>query len=56
MTYSVATMAKKLFQHSSKCGTLLGRLHDDEALVGVRIDRKNTDQWKGWVLGPPEVR
>ncbi|WP_395734110.1 hypothetical protein [Prosthecobacter sp.] len=54
-TCSVATMAKKLFQHSSKCGVLLGRLYDDEAMRDTRIDRKNTEHWKGWVIAPPTV-
>lgn len=52
---SVATMAKKLFQHSSKCGVLLGRLNDDEAIKGVRIDKKDTKHWKGWLIAPPAV-
>jgi hypothetical protein len=52
---SVATMAKKLFQHSSKCGTLLGRLNDDDSMRGVRIDKKDTKHWKGWLIAPPTV-
>ncbi|WP_395739313.1 hypothetical protein [Prosthecobacter sp.] len=52
---SVATMAKKLFQHSSKCGVLLGRLYDDEVVRSTRIDRKNTTHWKGWLIAPPGV-
>ncbi len=51
---NVATMAKKLFQHSSKCAILLGRLHDDDAIRGVRLDRKNTERWKGWLIARPQ--
>lgn len=50
---NVSTMAKKLFQHSSKCSTLLGRLHDDDVIRGVRLDKKDTNKWKGWVIAPP---
>lgn len=50
---NVATMAKKLFQHSSKCATLLGRLHDDDMIRGTRLDKKDTKHWKGWVIAPP---
>lgn len=49
---SVSTMAKKLFQHS-KCSRLLGALYDDEMFRDVRIGRKNTNTWKGWVIAPP---
>ena len=52
---NVSTMAKKLFQHSSKCSVLLGRLHDDEAIRGVRLEKKDTNRWKGWLIAPPPV-
>ncbi len=50
---SVQTMARKLFSHS-KCSRLLGQLHDDEVFKDVRISRKNTSTWKGWVIAPPQ--
>lgn len=52
---NVSTMAKKLFQHSSKCSVLVGRLHDDEAIRGVRLEKKDTNRWKGWLIAPPPV-
>jgi hypothetical protein len=50
---NVSTMAKKLFQHSSKCSTLLGRLHDEETVRDVRLQKKDTNRWKGWIIAPP---
>lgn len=50
---NVSTMAKKLFQHSSKCSTLLGRLHDEESVRDVRLQKKDTNKWKGWIIAPP---
>lgn len=50
---NVSTMAKKLFQHSSKCSVLLGRLHDDETIRGARLEKKDTNRWKGWLIAPP---
>lgn len=50
---NVSTMAKKLFQHSSKCSTLLGRLHDEETVRDSRLQKKDTNKWKGWIIAPP---
>lgn len=50
----VVTMAKRLFAHS-KCSSLLTRLHSDDHIKDVRLMKKNTNKWKGWLIGPPEV-
>lgn len=49
---TVATMAKKLFQHS-KLTTLLGRLLADEAVGALRVQKQDTRDWRGWAVGPP---
>ena len=51
---NVATMAKKLFQHN-KCSTLLGRLFADEHFRDIRVTKKDTSAWKGWLIVPPSV-
>jgi hypothetical protein len=51
---NVATMAKKLFQHN-KCSSLLGRLYADEHFKDVRLSKRDTREWKGWLIGPPSV-
>jgi len=51
---NVATMAKEIFKRS-QCSSLLSRLFNDEHFRDVRISKKNTNAWKGWLIGPPQV-
>lgn len=50
---NVATMAKRLFAHS-KCSSLLTRLHSDDHIRDVRVSKRNTNRWKGWLIAPPQ--
>jgi hypothetical protein len=51
---SVVTLAKSLFR-ACKCSRLLGSLHDNEAYKDVRISKRDTRNWKGWLIAPPSV-
>lgn len=49
---SVENKAKQFFRHNAT-KNLLPRLRAD----GKRVDRKNTAQWKGWIIScPPKVK
>jgi len=49
VTSTVATKAKQFFRHNN-CARLLSRLRQDEP---ERVDKGNTNTWKGWVISPP---
>lgn len=51
---SVATMAKKLFSHN-QCNRLLSRLAADEEIGASRVQKADTRNWRGWMIGAPPV-